>query len=67
MEIDFDKDVDSLLRRAAARRRERASFEISPQTEEHLDADQLNAFAENSLPIPTLPGQCGQSFTVCGA
>lgn len=52
MEIDFDKEIDSLLRRAS-RRGERASFETSAQEEIHLDADELSAFAENSLPAAT--------------
>jgi hypothetical protein len=54
MEFDFDKGVDSLLRRdAIARRRERASSEFAaPQDETHLDADELNAYSENALPTP---------------
>lgn len=54
MEIDFDKGVDSLLRRdAGARGRERAQSEVLTQDENHLDADELNAYAENALPVVT--------------
>jgi len=46
MELEFDKEIDALLRKA-----ERASpgAEIAP-TAGHLDADELAAFAENALP-----------------
>jgi len=42
MELEFDKEIDALLRRA-----QRASPVAS---EAHLDADELSAFAENALP-----------------
>ena len=45
MELEFDKEIDALLRRA-----ERASPVLS---ESHLDADELAAFAENALPDRT--------------
>src|ERR1044071_9281392 len=45
MELEFDKEIDALLRRA-----ERASPVVS---ESHLDADELAAFAENALPEST--------------
>lgn len=54
MEIDFDKGVDSLLRRdAVARGRERAQSEVLALDENHLDADELNSYAENALPAVT--------------
>jgi hypothetical protein len=45
MELEFDKEIDALLRRA-----ERASPVLS---DSHLDADELAAFAENALPSST--------------
>ena len=45
MELEFDKEIDALLRRA-----ERASPVVS---DGHLDADGLAAFAENALPDGT--------------
>lgn len=59
MEIDFDKEIDALLRRDAA-------LQSSPPYNggvaegrggspalEHLDADEISAFAENALPEKT--------------
>lgn len=45
MELEFDKEIDALLKRA-----ERASPVLS---DSHLDADELAAFAENALPDRT--------------
>jgi hypothetical protein len=45
MELEFDKEIDALLRRA-----ERAS---PAPGDSHLDADELAAFAENALPDRT--------------
>lgn len=46
MEVDFDKEIDALLRRA--------HFEGSGGAGgDHLDADQIAAFAENALPDKT--------------
>lgn len=45
MELEFDKEIDALLRRS-----QRASPVVS---EAHLDADELSAFAENALPERT--------------
>jgi len=45
MELEFDKEIDALLRRA-----QRASPVLS---DSHLDADEIAAFAENALPDRT--------------
>src|SRR5437763_9866844 len=53
MKEAFDKEVDSLLRRhvrAGAEARARDDGERAAQTATHLDADELSAFAEGSLP-----------------
>lgn len=44
MELDFDKEIDALLREA------RRHKSVMPQTARHLDADEISAFAENALP-----------------
>jgi hypothetical protein len=46
MEIDFDKEIDSILRSVA---KGSHSAVRNPQSE-HLDADEISAFAENVLP-----------------
>jgi hypothetical protein len=46
MELNFDKEIDAILRKA--RDGETAFAATSPQA--HLDADEISAFAENALP-----------------
>lgn len=48
MELNFDKEMDALLRQAA-----RSGEVVSTGTEAHLDADEIAAFAENALPEKT--------------
>ncbi len=48
MELDFDKEMDSLLRQAA-----RSGEVVSANAQTHLDADEISAFAENALPEKT--------------
>ncbi len=48
MELDFDKEINGLLRQAA-----RSGEFVSVNTENHLDADEISAFAENALPEKT--------------
>lgn len=48
MELEFDKEIDALLRKA-----ERASPDAQAAPTGHLDADELAAFAENALPSST--------------
>lgn len=45
MEVDFDKQIDAILRDLV---KGEAFAEIEPKT--HLDADEISAFAENVLP-----------------
>lgn len=45
MKSEFDKEIDSLLRRALPSAAAAAS--------QHLDADELSAYAEHALPAPT--------------
>jgi hypothetical protein len=45
MELDFDKEIDALLRQSA-----QGSEFVLNQTAMHLDADEISAFAENALP-----------------
>ena len=66
MKTDFDREMDSLLR-AQARRDSAALTEpggasslplqddraSAAQLSAHLDADELNAYAENALPVST--------------
>ena len=48
MELDFDKEIDALLRREA---QGEAAFAATDSTKSaHLDADEIVAFAENALP-----------------
>ena len=63
MQSEFDKEIDSLLRegarrgraaparRGAGEREARGGVLATPESA-HLDADELNAYAENSLPAP---------------
>lgn len=46
MELEFDKEMDALLRRAAGR-----GVLIGDDPKAHLDADTIAAFAENALPV----------------
>ncbi|HEX2641092.1 MAG TPA: zf-HC2 domain-containing protein, partial [Pyrinomonadaceae bacterium] len=46
MELDFDKEIDALLRKA---RRDSPAGQGAPASR-HLDADELSAFAENAVP-----------------
>ena len=53
MREGFDKEINSLLRRrarAAAVARPRGNGSDAPQSDAHLDADELSAFAEGALP-----------------
>jgi hypothetical protein len=53
MKEGFDKEIDSLLRRlpsAPAGSRPRGNGANAPGADSHLDADELSAFAEGSLP-----------------
>jgi hypothetical protein len=46
MELEFDKEMDALLRKAAGR-----GVLIGNDAKSHLDADTIAAFAENALPV----------------
>ena len=46
MEVDFDKEIDALLRKARRDGPVLVGDVVSP----HLDADELSAFAENAMP-----------------
>ena len=48
MELNFDKEMDALLRQAA-----RSGEFVSTNPQSHLDADEISAFAENALPEKT--------------
>jgi hypothetical protein len=48
MELDFDKEINTLLRQAA-----RSGEFVSTAEQNHLDADEISAFAENALPEKT--------------
>ena len=45
MELNFDKEIDALLRQTTRR----GEF-VSTDAQTHLDADEISAFAENALP-----------------
>ena len=49
MELEFDKEIDALLRQA----RRDSPAAVSAPAAGHLDADELAAFAENALPDRT--------------
>src|SRR5688500_5627959 len=46
MQVDFDKEIDALMRSRGGGRTITISEFVAP----HIDADTLNAFAENALP-----------------
>lgn len=46
MEVDFDKEIDTLLRKA----QRDAPVSIGDFPSRHLDADEVSAFAENAMP-----------------
>ena len=48
MELNFDKEIDTLLRQTA-----RGGETVSTDQQTHLDADAISAFAENALPEKT--------------
>jgi hypothetical protein len=48
MELNFDKEIDALLRQTA-----RSGEFVSTANLAHLDADEISAFAENALPERT--------------
>jgi hypothetical protein len=52
MEFEFDKEIDSLLRRTA-----KSGDIFAPKTvlAEHIDADEISMFAENALPVAVRP------------
>jgi hypothetical protein len=50
MKAEFDKEIDSLLRRESARRGRAATPAPATITTAHLDADEQSAYAENALP-----------------
>ncbi len=47
MEVDFDKEIDALMRQDGRGR----TITISEFSAPHIDADELAAFAENALPL----------------
>jgi hypothetical protein len=47
MEVDFDKEIDALLRKT---RRDAPVLVGDFTTSRHLDADEISAFAENAMP-----------------
>ncbi|MDQ3179182.1 MAG: hypothetical protein M3Q33_01545 [Acidobacteriota bacterium] len=47
MELNFDKEIDSLLRQTA---KGKSAFVDEIPNSNHLDADEISAFAENALP-----------------
>lgn len=49
MELEFDKEIDALLRKA---RSDSPAGQAAPDSD-HLDADEISAFAENALPEMT--------------
>ena len=46
MELEFDKEIDALLRKA----KRGLPAVTGAAVDRHLDADELAAFAENALP-----------------
>src|SRR4051812_27677807 len=46
MELDFDKEIDTLLRKARSETEAATAVPVSA----HFDADEIAAFAENALP-----------------
>jgi len=53
MELDFDKEIDALLRRSGSRAGLDAPVTAASAAINHLDADEIAAFAENVVPAPT--------------
>ncbi|MGI8639097.1 MAG: hypothetical protein ACR2MG_04010 [Pyrinomonadaceae bacterium] len=57
MEFEFDKEIDALLRQArkgeTAFAAANSKFKIQNSKLNHLDADEISAFAENALPEKT--------------
>ncbi|HYJ92667.1 MAG TPA: hypothetical protein VEV84_15260 [Pyrinomonadaceae bacterium] len=51
MELEFDKEIDALLRKA--KRASPAAAQVASAGGSHLDADELVTFAENALPDRT--------------
>ncbi len=52
MELNFDKEMDALLRQAARRQEIPAPLaNAATAGEAHLDADELSAFSANALPV----------------
>jgi hypothetical protein len=51
MELDFDKEIDALLRQTA--RSEQFAAANGSNAPAHIDADAISAFAENALPEKT--------------
>lgn len=47
MELEFDKEINAILRKA------RPAKGVLPETEAHVDADAIAAFSENALPEKT--------------
>lgn len=47
MELNFDKEIDAILRKA---RDGESAFTAAANPAAHLDADEISAFAENALP-----------------
>jgi hypothetical protein len=47
MELNFDKEIDAILRKA---RESESAFTAAANSPSHLDADEISAFAENALP-----------------
>ena len=63
MEFEFDKEIDALLRQTAkgeaVSAAEDSRFRIQDSKSNHLDADEISAFAENAL-----PEKAKQRFTI---
>ncbi|MEQ1765515.1 MAG: zf-HC2 domain-containing protein, partial [Pyrinomonadaceae bacterium] len=54
MELEFDKEIDSILRKTGeAKRGVLVGDKPGEKPKVHLDADQLSAFAENAMPEKT--------------
>ncbi len=51
MELNFDKEMDALLRQAAAQQEKPVQPAAAAHFSGHLDADELAAFAGNALPV----------------
>ena len=52
MELDFDKEIDALLRRSGSRAGPDAPVTAASAAITHLDADEIAALAENVVPAP---------------